>query len=100
VAAKDDLELIEGKVVVLDGEAFVRKHVRNCVLVYRGGTPPLMQHSVFEDSQFRFEGPARNTLEFLNALAVPSPEMVAVMVGLTPRDLSVAEEREQGHEEG
>lgn len=83
MAGSDELELIEGKVIVLDGEAFVRKHVKNCVLVYRGGTPPLMQNSTFESSTFRFEGAAWNTLDFLQILAASgSADMVAAMVGL------------------
>lgn len=60
---------IADQIVELDGKAFLNQHLLRCILVYRGGTPPIMRDSVFTDCSFRFEGEARNTLDFLQGIA-------------------------------
>jgi hypothetical protein len=64
-------ERIENQVVILDYQDFINKHLYKCKLVYRGGQPPNMLFSTFEECEFIFEGPALNTLIMLRGMASP-----------------------------
>ncbi len=82
---ENELELIEDQVLDIDGKSFVRKHVKGCILVYSGGTPPIMRNSNFESNVFRLEGAAKNTADFLAGLAGSggeAPRLVAELLGV------------------
>lgn len=69
--AKHTGEHFENKDVVLDGNEFVDCTFKNVALVYSGGQIPAIQNCNFEAFALRFDGPARNTLEFLRGLSGP-----------------------------
>ena len=62
--------------VILDGARFVRCTFDGSILVYFGGQLPEMEECWFNDVQFSFEGPARNTLELLAKLKEKGVEVI------------------------
>jgi hypothetical protein len=54
--------------VVLDGEAFEDCEFRECRLVYSGGPPPVFNHCRFDECEWKFDGPAANTLAHLKLI--------------------------------
>lgn len=54
--------------VELDGGEFRGCVFTDCVLIYRGGIPPVFANCSFDRPQFSFGGPAGHTLTFLRAL--------------------------------
>jgi hypothetical protein len=60
--------VISKQKVNLDGEVFVGVRFESCLLVYRGIAAVAMSDCEFDDSQFTFDGPAANALDFLGAL--------------------------------
>lgn len=63
-----DGETFEGKTLVLDGNVFRNCTLQNCQLIYRGGTPPVLQANAVNNCTWSFEEAAGNTLELLRAL--------------------------------
>jgi hypothetical protein len=51
--------------VELDGEIFSNCEFRACRLLYSGGEPPVFDDCRFDDCEWKFEGPAANTLAHL-----------------------------------
>ena len=70
--------------ITLDGGRFINVDFRNATLVYSGGEAPYIEACRFHDAAFRFEGPASNTLTFLNIMAPRSTNMRSVVEGLLP----------------
>jgi hypothetical protein len=62
-----------GQTIEVDAAFFDRCVFQNCIMVYRGGPPPVFFHSTFENCQWKFEGYAAFTLEYLSTLAVTLP---------------------------
>jgi len=54
--------------VVLDGEHFADSEFRDCRLVYNGGKPPVFDSCRFIGCDWKFEGPAANTLAHLRVV--------------------------------
>ncbi len=54
--------------IKLDGMHFENCEFHNCVLVFTGRRPVRLVNCRFTDCHWRFEGPAANTLEFLQVL--------------------------------
>lgn len=51
--------------VGLDGEIFSNCEFRACRLLYSGGEPPVFDDCRFDACEWKFEGPAANTLAHL-----------------------------------
>ena len=62
--------------VILDGGSFIRCTFEGCTIVYFGGPLPEMQSCWFDNVQFSFQGPARNTVELLGRLKENGIEVV------------------------
>lgn len=62
---------IKNTVQKLDGIEFRSCTFENCTLVYEGGPPPSLRDCTFINSVFRFDGAARNTVDFLKAIRDP-----------------------------
>ena len=60
---------IENETVILDGQVIHDTEFVHCLLVYRGGTVPLLRNNEFRECTFNFEGSARTTLDFLKSIA-------------------------------
>ncbi|MEO8926723.1 MAG: hypothetical protein ABI306_06115 [Caulobacteraceae bacterium] len=54
--------------VSLDGEHFEDCEFRQCRLVFAGGTPPSFIGCRFDHCEWKFEGPAVNTLAHLKVV--------------------------------
>ncbi len=54
--------------VTLDGEHFEDCEFRQCRLIYSGGEPPSLTRCRFEACEWRFEGPAANTLAHMKVV--------------------------------
>jgi hypothetical protein len=54
--------------VSLDGEVFQRCEFRDCRLVYSGGEPPQFDDCKFDACEWKFEGPATQTLAHLRVM--------------------------------
>lgn len=52
----------------IDGQYYQGIHFISCTLVYQGGPVPNFQECRFSDCQWQCDGPALNTLDFLNML--------------------------------
>jgi len=54
--------------VRLDGESFSDCEFKKCRMVYAGGSPPVFRDCRFDDCEWRFEGAASDTLEYLKVV--------------------------------
>ncbi len=54
--------------VYLDGAQYTGTKFVNCVLVYSGGALPVLQQNEFVNCQWRLDGAANNTLDFMKLL--------------------------------
>ena len=54
--------------VQLDGEYFSDSEFRDCRLVYSGGKPPVFDGCKFHGCEWKFEGPAANTLAHMRVV--------------------------------
>jgi len=54
--------------IIADGQIFESCHFAKCVLVYRGGIPPLISDCLFEDTDWKCEDAALRTLAFFAIL--------------------------------
>ena len=54
--------------VALDGEVFADCEFRDCRMVFTGGTPPHFDNCKFLGCDWRFEGPAANTLAHMKVV--------------------------------
>ena len=54
--------------VVLDGEVFSGCEFDACRLVYSGGEPPQFERCSFTNCEWKFEGPAAQTLSCLKLM--------------------------------
>ena len=70
--------------VVLDAAVFVDVSFQSARLIYSGGQPPSFQNCRFDNATFAFEGPASNTLSFINAMAPANTGMRDIAMGLLP----------------
>jgi hypothetical protein len=66
-------ELVEGKVfgteeVILDGKRFLRCVFKKSTLVFQGKQPVVFSDTTFLDVNWRLDGPAALTINFLSAL--------------------------------
>ena len=57
-----------GITILLDGSSFERCVFNDCRMIYQGGEPPQLVNCTFKGSNFGMDGPAANTLAFLNAM--------------------------------
>ncbi len=69
---------------IVDGQSYVKIQFSNATLVYTGGLPPSFNECMFDTTNFSFEGPAAQTLQFLNAMAPETTNMRGVVLGLLP----------------
>ncbi|TCL94054.1 hypothetical protein C8J38_102484 [Rhizobium sp. PP-WC-2G-219] len=79
--------VVEGEIVELDNKSFRDMILRNCVLTFSGGRPPLIQNVDFDGCSFRLEGSALNTSEFIASIARGGGEGIFLalsFVGLNP----------------
>ena len=74
----------DGAKVVLDDNSFVGCHFKNCVLVYSGGKPPILESNEFSGFRFDFRGAAENTVIFLQAMAAPRSGLQSVIQNTFP----------------
>lgn len=75
---------IEGELVRLDYAMIRDTDFFRCKLVFEGGRPPQLDNVSVNECEFIFEGPARNTHNFLILLAHAEPELVVKgMLGLS-----------------
>jgi hypothetical protein len=71
--------------VVLDGNEYRNCIFQNCRLIFRGLQPTsLSGNTIAGNSRFVFEGPARLTLNFLQALAKPTSGLNEVVKRSVP----------------
>ena len=70
--------------VELDSNHYVNVSFDNATLIYRGGTPPTFKDCQFNQATFSFEGPAGNTIAFVNAMAPATTGMRDITFGLLP----------------
>ncbi len=70
--------------VALDSAIFINVEFKDARLVYLGGPPPSFQNCRFDNTTFMFEGPAGNTLSFINAMAPATTGMRHIAMGLLP----------------
>jgi len=68
----------------VDGQHYINIQFRDATLTYGGGTPPTFENCIFDGATFSFEGPARATLLFLNAMAPATTNMREIVLGLLP----------------
>ncbi len=54
--------------VYLDGDAFADCSFQTCRMVYAGGPPPAFDNCRFDDCEWKFEGPAADTLAILKLI--------------------------------
>lgn len=54
--------------VRLDGNTFIECTFKNCVMVYGGGPPPVMNLCHFHDVNWSFVEQAGNTLELMRSI--------------------------------
>jgi len=62
----------EDLVEIMDGKTYEDCKFKNVTLIYMGGPPPTLARCAFEDSEFKFDGPAANTLAFLRSMMQPT----------------------------
>jgi hypothetical protein len=60
--------LFSHETVALDGELFSDCEFRDCRMIYRGGEPPKFESCRFIECDWRFEGAAAHTLDFMKGL--------------------------------
>ena len=70
--------------VALDSAVFINVEFKSARLVYLGGRPPSFENCRFDNAIFVFEGPASNTLSFINAMAPATTGMRHIAMGLLP----------------
>ena len=71
--------------VLLDGCTFERCRFDRAVLIYRGGTPPVIAGCVFDGVTFQFQDAAARTLALLQAMSAPSSGLSAIFKASFPR---------------
>jgi hypothetical protein len=54
--------------IQLDGEHFADCEFKKCRMVYAGGPAPTFRDCRFDDCEWKFEGPAEQTLAHLKAV--------------------------------
>ena len=68
------------RVVNLDGAIFEKCEFRNCTLIYSGGDLPQMSDCQIQDCEWRFEGAAGKTINFMkgiyHGLGPPGQEII------------------------
>lgn len=77
-----DTKKIEDQIIELDGQSFVGFEITRCMLIYRGGTPPMLRDSTFDSCEFRLEGAAKNTADFIGGIAGSGPEAFALALSM------------------
>ena len=70
--------------VKLDSAVFINVEFKSARLVYLGGPPPSFENCRFHNSTFVFDGPAGNTLAFVNAMVPAATGMRDFAMGLLP----------------
>ena len=66
---------IENQTVILDEGTFANTYFHDCVLVFRGKTPPSLKDNIFSNCTYRFENEAQNTIEYLQAMTSSGGDM-------------------------
>ncbi len=74
------------KTVKLDGHEYYGCNFDGCVLVYRGGKPPVLTDSSITNCQFRLDGPAGDTGGFLRMLYHHGREGRAMVIDVISRN--------------
>lgn len=69
---------------IIDGNNYIDCTFDGARLIYEGGMPPGFQNTRFDNSQFRFQGPAGYTLAFLKAMSPAQTGMRHMVQGLLP----------------
>ena len=59
---------VEGETIVLDGRILRDTEFVGCLLIYKGGSVPILRNNVFSGCTFNFENGARNTIDFLRSM--------------------------------
>ncbi|MEX0349839.1 MAG: hypothetical protein AB3N15_10495 [Paracoccaceae bacterium] len=62
-------ETFQYSIIILDSNEFRDTRFEHCNLVYRGGRPPVLVGCEFIQCNWVFENGAKNTVDFLAALA-------------------------------
>lgn len=69
--------------VYLDGASYTGTRFENCVLVYSGGPLPFLVNNEYINCQWRLDGAASNTLDFMRFLVkVGGQELVLEALGV------------------
>jgi hypothetical protein len=71
--------------ILLDGCTFERCRFEGAVLIYRGGTPPVIAGCAFDRVNFQFQDAAGRTLALLQAMSAPSSGLSAIFKASFPR---------------
>ena len=58
--------------VELDSNDFDTCTFSEALLIYSGGTPPILNECSFTDTKFQFRGAARNTVALLKGMSAPN----------------------------
>jgi hypothetical protein len=69
---------------LIDGNTYIDCTFDGARLIYEGGLPPGFLNTSFQNSNFRFQGAAGNTLTFLKAMAPARTGMRHMVQGLLP----------------
>jgi hypothetical protein len=80
---------IEGKTykdrrISLDGRNYDRCTFEGCTLTYKGGRAPRFTNCSFYDNQFMFDGPAGNTVGFLQGISHPESSLQGLIFQIFP----------------
>lgn len=70
--------------VLLDNRDFIGCKFVRCKLTYRGGQSPSFQQCDFQLNEFIFDGPAGNTLAFLQGISQRGSGLESVFKQLFP----------------
>ena len=54
--------------IAIDGSSFYGCTFDQCTFVFSGLLPVVLEGSTFNDCKWEFDGPARNTIEFMRAM--------------------------------
>lgn len=91
---------ISEDLVILDGKLFKDINFERCILVYKGGTRPVLRSCFFDNCTWQLEGKANNTLYFIRDLIQTGEDSMKhwVLTAMLGLDLP-APEAEQGEGE-
>ena len=74
----------EAKTLVIDARDWINCTFSRCKLVYKGNKPPSFQNCNFWGNEFVFDGPAGNTLAFLQSISKSDSGLQSIFMQLFP----------------